>query len=1437
MANEVKLKLAIEGGQVVSATLDGVSTKLDGVDRSARGASGGVGQLKSVMAGIVTVGAALEILRMADACTSLRTNLLLSSNGASEARVAYQRLYEIAQQSRVGFTALGDTYATIARAGRELGVSQDRLLTVTQAIGMAMTIGGGSAQSMQAALVQLGQGLSSGTLRGEELNSILEQTPRLARALADGMGVSVGQLRALGEQGKITADAVISALEKSAPQLAKEMSGAAMTVGQAYTMLTNSVTKFVGDADTASGASGNLASVLQGLSTAVDSVGAAINNHKDAFSAIVNGLAGAAAFAGVVALASGIRTVTTAVIALGVAMAANPAILALTLIAAAGAGIASLASDWKKSAEGMRAQMDGINADIRLAEERAATGSEPVKARAALELQTLKDKRDALRQTMVVQEQSSAENASYNAKEMKNLQERVAAEQSAYAGAKPLDEVRKMVKTRNSILIEANDQAVNIAMGFNKSIANAASPEKVIELSQERDQLLIEHARGTTAALKSFDDQRAAPAKTAAKQRLDAVIQGYEAEQIAMTAGEQRASQTLAAQHSAGLVTDQAYYMAKRTMAEADNAAQQTLIQREIEAVKQSGLSKQDQTAQLDRFNQDLKRLREAALGIESAFSDEMMVLGAKWRKEQQAADQKANDQLTADIAKLSEANVALSANNQEIGLNAEAMNQLRLSRLDAAIQTQRGIVLEYDQIDATTASTEALVRKQLEVRKLAEMEENRSLTAVSQIRRLATDTFQSAFESADRTAHDVFVNIFNGGQDVFTKLRDVAKATFLDWLYQMTVRKWIFNILAVVTGTSAGSVASTVLGSGAGSGAANTVGQVSTASSAMNWLTDFGGSVTDMAERAGSFLMDSGSTLIRNIGEAMFDNAASVGQYAQYAGDAVGYINALVKASEGKWGAAIGSALGTYFGGPIGSFIGNTIGSWIDNAFGGGHEYSVANGIRVHAGADGMSSQTFDQWRNDGSSGIFGIGGAAASSGANFAPTDDKVSKQLNDNYTVLKAQTMAYTAVLGLNTDAIKGYTADMQLNLTNMNPQEIQAAVTKMFTDIADGMAGQVLDPKYVQEGETASVALKRMGDSLMAVNGVFSVLGYTLLDVSAAGGAAASGLVSAMGGLQAFQSQMMSYYQNYYSPEEQRTNTINSVVGNLDKAGIHFTADQISGASRADIRAVVEQYAARVDTDAGQKQYAEVVKAANLLTSVTPATTATQQKVEQVGSSGGGGGGGGGASSAVDQVKSALQQYTDALLGEAKRIRDQMVGTDKRALTAAQARLDITAIQAQAGSEAALKALPALAQSVTELGKKNVSTLLEYRMLQAETADTLERTANIVAARNGLTVATPVSYSGSAAQSARVPSVEPYAPQLAYMPPMAAYNAPAAQASDGSGSSSDVVNVLNKVLTKLEEIKGYTKETSQSTDAMELILNLVAPKRDAVNMRAV
>src|SRR5690606_14189052 len=142
------------------------------------------------------------------------------------------------------------------------GVSQGRLLTVTEAIGNAMAISGGSASAMQAALTQLGQGFASGTLRGEELNSVMEQTPRLARAIADGLGITTGRLREMGKAGELTAEAVLQALESQAAVLAREVEGSATTVAQAWVKLGNAATFAAGELDKASGTTSAVSSTL-----------------------------------------------------------------------------------------------------------------------------------------------------------------------------------------------------------------------------------------------------------------------------------------------------------------------------------------------------------------------------------------------------------------------------------------------------------------------------------------------------------------------------------------------------------------------------------------------------------------------------------------------------------------------------------------------------------------------------------------------------------------------------------------------------------------------------------------------------------------------------------------------------------------------------------------------------------------------------------------------------------------------------------------------------------------------------------------------------------------------------------------------------------------------------------------------------------------------
>jgi tape measure domain-containing protein len=238
---------------------------LDGLVRGLQGAAG-------LFAISQVAGYARGLADVADQANAVRSSLELSSGSAAAAASAYAQLFRVAQESRVSFTDLAGTFAQMSRATGDLGISQERLVGISRTVSQAVTISGGSAQSAQAALVQLSQGFAAGTLRGEELNSVMEQTPRLAQAIAQGMGVSIGQLRQLGQDGKLTAEAVLGALERAGPGVAAEFGKIAPTIGQAFTALGNSGTNLVGTLDRITGASGGAARGILSISNAVDTL-------------------------------------------------------------------------------------------------------------------------------------------------------------------------------------------------------------------------------------------------------------------------------------------------------------------------------------------------------------------------------------------------------------------------------------------------------------------------------------------------------------------------------------------------------------------------------------------------------------------------------------------------------------------------------------------------------------------------------------------------------------------------------------------------------------------------------------------------------------------------------------------------------------------------------------------------------------------------------------------------------------------------------------------------------------------------------------------------------------------------------------------------------------------------------------------------------------
>ena len=267
--------------------------QLDAAKAKQDAATGSLGKFGNaadqVRATVLSLGAAMAgafsaraFIQTADAVTQLQNQLKLATGSIESAGVAYEALFQIAQRSRSNFKGLGDLFANVMRSSEELGYSQRTILGLTETIGNAITVGGSAAQASDAAITQLTQGLASGVLRGEELNSIMEQTPRLARAIADGLNVPIGKLREMGKEGELTSERVINALLSQSSILAGEVQESVLTLGQAFTQLGNSATMLVGEVDRVSGSTASMASEIQAASSSLDDIARAFKGATSA---------------------------------------------------------------------------------------------------------------------------------------------------------------------------------------------------------------------------------------------------------------------------------------------------------------------------------------------------------------------------------------------------------------------------------------------------------------------------------------------------------------------------------------------------------------------------------------------------------------------------------------------------------------------------------------------------------------------------------------------------------------------------------------------------------------------------------------------------------------------------------------------------------------------------------------------------------------------------------------------------------------------------------------------------------------------------------------------------------------------------------------------------------------------------------------------------
>ncbi|EJD6421822.1 tape measure protein [Citrobacter freundii] len=247
----------LQGRRDVDAALNGLNGSMGRLEASVTRTERSIGSMERTMSSLSGVAkgllAALSVQQVsayADAWTELNNKVANSvKQGETQAEVM-QRIFDVSQATQSSLNGTATLYSRLERGTRLYNTSAADLVKLTTIVNQGFAVSGATAQEAENAIIQLSQGIASGVLRGEEFNSISEQGSRLMVALADSMGVSIGQLRAMAAEGKLTTDVVVNGLLSQGDAIGKEFANTTVSISKGLQVAGNNVTKFFGENST-----------------------------------------------------------------------------------------------------------------------------------------------------------------------------------------------------------------------------------------------------------------------------------------------------------------------------------------------------------------------------------------------------------------------------------------------------------------------------------------------------------------------------------------------------------------------------------------------------------------------------------------------------------------------------------------------------------------------------------------------------------------------------------------------------------------------------------------------------------------------------------------------------------------------------------------------------------------------------------------------------------------------------------------------------------------------------------------------------------------------------------------------------------------------------------------------------------------------------------
>ena len=559
-------------------------------------------------------------------------------------------------------------------------------------------------------------------------------------------------------------------------------------------------------------------------------------------------------------------------------------------------------------------------------------------------------------------------------------------------------------------------------------------------------------------------------------------------------------------------------------------------------------------------------------------------------RAEIQAAEI-ANKQWDEDFKRQEDARLAIearirAAREMHEGLQTEA-RLLQMSGVEREIATammeleRKGVVRGTEAYEAFADAIRGAIVSRDEQRRASEHAQ-----ANAELRRAELEAWQDHWQQIG----DGFVDaLMDGGRSVADYLRDLFR--------RLVLRPIVQAIVMPITAAFAGTMGMSGAASAQGLGGVQALSGIrSIYDTIVGGFTRLGDSVAFAANDIGQWLVSNTTGVLNRFGGSLMGNASSLGTIGSYLGGAgVGLgLGNLISGQFAAFGNAQvsnigGTAIGALLGGPLGAAIGGAIGGLINRAFGRGPVQTTGTGITGTFGTGGADVQAYQDWTQRG--GWF----RRSRGGRNTSAITPELDRFLDDALTQITDATRAHARILGLNADAINGITQQINISLMGLSAEQQQERIAQALAGFADHLAS--VYGVTVREGETASQALSRLGTSLATVNQVFDTLNHTLMATSLAGGDAASKLLDAFGGAEAFVQATSAFYDAFYTEAERTATATRQLTETL--AGMGMTLP----ATRDAYRALVE--AQDLNTEAGRQAYVTLLRLAPAFVRVTDA----------------------------------------------------------------------------------------------------------------------------------------------------------------------------------------------------------------------------------------